>query len=1154
MKTTTRHPHPALPGRLRQFLAMACLSTLSQAATIPDVPLHTMTTADPNIMMVLDDSGSMHFEIMPDDYTLAKHIWEWRFVDGEWKNVWVGMYSSRYVYPRANGVYGAGDYENVVATVDWDNTYARLARSPQINTVYYNPGVTYTPWIAKDGNKMGNAKITCALHNPMRDGTSADYCRDLTSDNTQYNGTIWLKCTAKDNCEIDSSDRTFWPAIYFWHNGENEWTLENYTKVEIRSSTASYSGHGRDQRTDCTGGVCTYDQEIQNFANWYTYYRSRVLTARAGIGRAFSAQGTRIRVGFGAINKATEIIDGGTSIRTLIRGVRLFKNTDREDFFDLLYKHAIPAAATPLRRSLDDVGRYYSRTDDKGPWSSAPGVGGTGASYAACRQSYTILMTDGYWNGGAGSGDSALDNDSTDGTTITGPNDKSYTYKAAFPFKDGRANTLADVAMYYWKRDLVDDKIAENKVPTSLRDPAFWQHMVTFGVGLGVSGSVSATKAFEAVDGATVEEKDQFSWPDPIPDANSSAKLDDLLHASVNSRGDFFSAKNPTEFADSLKKVLDNIAKRISSAASVVANSTRLTTQSKVFSATFNTDNWSGELESYSITSDGLSSTANWQASKKLPVHTARKIYTRVSGAGASFIDTNATSIGLSGDEINYLRGDQSKEQKNSGTLRNRSSLLGDLVHSSPNYDPVTDTVYVSANDGMLHAFNGTSGVETFAYIPGSILANLKSLTLPSYEHKFFVDGDITVAGKSTTFLDETYLVATFGRGAKGLFGLDITDPATFGTGDVLWEYTSDADVGYMLGKPMVARLDDGSTDGLLAAIVGNGYNSTNGKAVLMIFNLQTGALIKKIDTGVGSDNGLATPGLWDDDGDGFVDYVYAGDLKGNVWKFDLTGGKTSGWGSALKSGSTPKPLFVAKSGSVLQPITAPITLYRNYVTDDPNFKKVFLFFGTGSFFRSDDLTDTGTQTWYGLITDPSSSSESIASDRSTLKQRTITLETTADGKAIRTFSTSTTGDMTGKLGWYLDLLPTSGTQKGERIVTGSTMYRFTEPTLIASSIIPVANDPCALGSGYLNALNAFTGASLKEAFFILDGYTGVAGSLDLGIGLVSQAGVLAASDGKGQIIASGSGSESGKTIESGEISTGIPPQGRLSWREIIRN
>ncbi len=1120
MKTTIRHS-AALPGRLRQFIALACLSTISHAATIPDVPLHTMTVAEPNIMMVLDDSGSMHWEITPDSY-------------------------SYFVYPRPDHVYSDNNYTSYVATVDDGYAYNGFARSPQTNPQYYNPAVTYIPWSKQDGTRWPQATPSAAYHNPAKTSVGT---RDLTTSNTE--NSYWEYCTSgtSSNCTTSAySSKTYWPATYFWYNGSGEWDFANYTKVEIKTGN-SYSGHGREARTDCSNGVCTYAQEIQNFANWYTYYRSRILTARAGIGRAFSAQSTRIRVGFGAINKGSTTIDG-TDTKTIVRGVRLFSSTSRSNFFTDLYEHPIPTSNTPLRRALDDVGKYYSRTDVGGPWSTTPGS--TGGSYPACRQSYTILMTDGYWTEGdsyGASGDATKNNDGTGGPTVTGPNNKTYTYAAKSPFTDDREKTLADVAMYYWKRDLATS--IDNKVPTSLRDPAFWQHMTTFGIGLGVSGSINADNAFAAIDNSNTT----ITWPDPV--GSNSGKIDDLLHASVNSRGGFFSAQNPTEFADSLKKVLDNIAKRISSAASVVANSTRLTTQSKVYSATFNTDNWSGELESYSITGSGLSGAANWKASEKLPGHASRKIFTRLSSAGATFIAANAAAIGLSADEINYLRGDQSNEQKNSGTLRNRSSLLGDLVHSSPNYDAVTDTVYVSANDGMLHAFNGTTGVETFAYVPSAILGSLKSLTLPSYEHKFFVDGDIAVAGKSTTYLDETYLVATLGRGGRGLFGLDVTTPASFGTGDVLWEYTasSDADLGYMLGKPMVARLDDGSTDGLLAVIVGNGYNSTNGKAVLMIFSLKTGALIKKIDTGVGTDNGLATPGLWDDDGDGFIDYAYAGDLKGNVWKFDLTGGSVNGWGSAIKQGTTPMPLFVAKSGAVLQPITAPITLFRNYVSDDPNYRKVFLFFGTGSFFRQDDLSDKATQTWYGLITTPSSKTESIASDRSTLKQRTITLETTADGKAIRTFSTSTAADMKDKQGWYLDLLPTTNTQQGERIVTGSTMYRFTEPTLIASSIIPVANDPCDLGSGYLNALNAFTGASLKAAFFVFgNGFTGVAGSLDLGIGLVSQAAVLASSDGSGQIVASGSGNEAGQTKATHKVNPGVPPQGRLSWREIIRN
>ena len=179
----------------------------------------------------------------------------------------------------------------------------------------------------------------------------------------------------------------------------------------------------------------------------------------------------------------------------------------------------------------------------------------------------------------------------------------------------------------------------------------------------------------------------------------------------------------------------------------------------------------------------------------------------------------------------------------------------------------------------------------------------------------------------------------------------------------MLWEYldASDTNLGVMLGRPVIAKMNDGT----MAAIVGNGYNSTNGKAVLYIFNLATGALLKTIDTLVGGDNGLATPGVFDSDGDGDIDFIYAGDLKGNVWKFDVSGNSSSAWGVALSG----LPLFVAKDPSnVPQPITAQITVAVNDLASDPNKDKRFIFFGTGSYFRTGDPSVLQVQSWYGLI------------------------------------------------------------------------------------------------------------------------------------------------------------------------------------------
>src|SRR5690606_6358042 len=173
----------------------------------------------------------------------------------------------------------------------------------------------------------------------------------------------------------------------------------------------------------------------------------------------------------------------------------------------------------------------------------------------------------------------------------------------------------------------------------------------------------------------------------------------------------------------------------------------------------------------------------------------------------------------------------------NGGTLRNRNTLLGDIVGSSPAYVADTGTLYVGANDGMLHAINASSGAEVFAFIPNGInWTDLGSLSRPDYVHRYFVDGPVVVSSRTQT-QDKNLLVAGLGKGGKGLFVLDVTTPSTFNQSNFKCEVTgSDADMGLVQGQPIIAKLNNGVT----ALIVSNGINSTNGRAVLLVYNLDT--------------------------------------------------------------------------------------------------------------------------------------------------------------------------------------------------------------------------------------------------------------------------------------------------------------------------
>ncbi|WP_150050694.1 PilC/PilY family type IV pilus protein [Methylomonas rhizoryzae] len=628
---------------------------------------------------------------------------------------------------------------------------------------------------------------------------------------------------------------------------------------------------------------------------------------------------------------------------------------------------------------------------------------------------------------------------------------------------------------------------------------------------------------------------------------------------SDNAPDTYFYVQNPLKLKESLRKAFDKIIDRTASASNVTSNSTSILTDTQVFQSLFSTATWSGSLRAFPIsTGSGVGDTFNWDAAEKIPTHTGRKIFTKTGGTATEFLWANLTTTDqaalISENVTNWLRGDSSNEvnSSESGTLRDRTStVLGDIVHSSPYYIKDTETVFVGANDGMLHAFDAETGVELFAYIPSILLPKLKYLSQINYgsdsnPHDYFVDGEIAVSSTSQT-PSHNYLISTLGHGGKGLFGLEVISPSSFSASNVLWEYfdATDADLGYMLGRPVIAKMNDGTT----ALIVGNGYNSSDGKAVLYIFNLTTGAVIKKIDTLVAGDNGLASPGVFDNDNDGDVDFIYAGDLKGNVWKFDVSASSAGSWDVAFKSGITPAPFFVAQDeNGTAQPITAQITVAVDDVQSDANYGKRFIWFGSGSYFVSADPANLNIQTWYGLI-----DQNAQISGRTTLKQRTVVAEGTFDGNPVRTLSASTDGDMIGKNGWYLDLTLAAGTAQGERIVTSSKVYKLAQPTLIASSIIP-DDDPCKSGgSGYVNAVNPYTGARLTIGIFDVNGKNKfeddklndiLISSIDLDVGMPSEP-VLVGN----RLVVGGSKGE----IKDLEVNVDVTVnKGRISWRELI--
>ncbi|MDQ6638504.1 MAG: PilC/PilY family type IV pilus protein [Pseudomonadota bacterium] len=466
---------------------------------------------------------------------------------------------------------------------------------------------------------------------------------------------------------------------------------------------------------------------------------------------------------------------------------------------------------------------------------------------------------------------------------------------------------------------------------------------------------------------------------------------------------------------------------------------------------------------------------------------------------------------------LRFLRGDSSYESRSCASppcaapqFRNRAvSPLGDVINSSPYYVGApnygyyddfeaaryssfvaayrarTPVIYMGANDGMLHAINATTGAEIFAYVPSPVIADLPKLTDLAYAHRYFVDGSPTVGDVFYNSAWHTLLVAGMRAGAKGLFALDVTDPTQFTEANaasiVRWEF-QDPDMGYVFGQPLLVKTNNGRW----SVVVSGGYNVGNasGHAFLFVIDAETGGLVAKIDTGSGSaasPNGLSAAAVIDINGDGVADIAYAGDVDGNLWKFDLFSTTPGSW--ALTNGGLP--LFAAGAGHA--------------ITGRPDVTKFtaggfLVAFGTGRYIASADNTDLTTQRIYAVRDTGTAGTVSLAS----LLQQTISgTGTGLDGNDYR-FSTHAVGlpkDYTGigdntivkatylsdKRGWYLDL-PDSG----ERVVADA---RFRGGRAIFTSIVPDVSSPCAYGgSGWVIELDAMTGNRFDSATFDSNG------------------------------------------------------------------
>jgi hypothetical protein len=487
--------------------------------------------------------------------------------------------------------------------------------------------------------------------------------------------------------------------------------------------------------------------------------------------------------------------------------------------------------------------------------------------------------------------------------------------------------------------------------------------------------------------------------------------------------------------------------------------------------------------------------------------------------------------------------------------------------------------VYVGANDGMLHGFNDDTGAELIAYVPSAVYENLDNLASSDYAHTYFVDAAPNIIdvfldnandpASSANGLWRTVLIGGLNGGGQQIYALDVTDPSSFDEANaddiVLWEFddSDDADLGYTYSRPQIAKMADGTW----AAIFGNGYNNTEfdgntsltGHGVLFIVDVETGETLKKIDTNsglVGTPNGLATPLLIDSDGDSIVDYIYAGDLLGNLWKFDVTESNPNEW--KVAGGATPRPLFTTDAGQ-------PITSQPQATMHPDNLQGFMIFVGSGKYLESNDndgFSQT-TQSFYGIWDQNDVSYTTMTSD--SLLSQSIT------NQFAQSFDTDNSGsndedlmlrevsdnliDWGVHLGWVLDLQPVkvedvaNSSNFGERQVSNAVVRNG---RVIFTTLTPSPATCEFGGTSFLMQLDFRDGSALEFPAFDLNGDgefdtddTDASGRAS-DVGIMPTVSILADSP---QDVAFGSGASG--DIDVIRLNVGSEAYGRQSWRQL---
>lgn len=523
---------------------------------------------------------------------------------------------------------------------------------------------------------------------------------------------------------------------------------------------------------------------------------------------------------------------------------------------------------------------------------------------------------------------------------------------------------------------------------------------------------------------------------------------------------------------------------------------------------------------------------------------------------------------GLGESRLAYVRGERGREVGHpGGVFRRRVSVLGDAAQGGPlyvgapsaaivdgaypafyaRYKTRRPAVYLGAGDGMLHAFDAADGVELFAYIPDLLIGALNQL---GGTGAVLVDGAPAVGEALLAAGWRTVLVAGLDAGAPGVFALDVSDPARFES--ALWEFgqRDDPAIGKVTAAPAIAKLRVALKRGVaeyrhfaLVPSAGTLFLLALDKPPAQPWQLNVNYFKLTPPVAPGAAGVLGPPALVSD-ADGAARYAYAGDLQGNLWRFDFGG--PAPWANGVGFGAGRLPLFVARDqyGS-RQPIAQ-----RPQVLHAPGGGYLILF-GTGKAAQEGGAADDAQPQSFYAIRDALSGKPAPVGGRDALAARSA--GEAADGAWLTVKGAEFRYDgAAARDGWYLDL-PGAEASLGGAVLAGDKVFFNTAPAAAGS---------CAAPGARTYALDALSGLAADgdgvaqsgkaTAYLSAEGMRGAPLILTAGvrIGLrdATRRAVATTSYRVLNVTADGVRAVPG----AGAAITVSEPVGRMSWREVL--